>query len=65
MKVSLIQMESNGDKKENEIKTLKMINDEIKENPDIICLSELFLSWGKDFENGVVDTKEIEKFVLA
>ncbi len=64
MKVSLIQMESNGDKKENEIKTLKMLNDAIKENPDIICLSELFLSWGKDFENGVVDIKEIEKYQI-
>lgn len=62
MKVSLIQMESKGEKKENEIKSLKMLDDAIKENPDIICLSELFLSWGKDFDNAVVDIEEIEKY---
>lgn len=62
MRVSLIQMESKGDKKENEIRALKMLNDAIKQKPDIICLSELFLSWGKDFNNGVVNIEEIEKY---
>ena len=46
MKVSLIQMESNENKEENETKAIKMIYEAIKEKPDIICLSELFLYWG-------------------
>lgn len=62
MKVSLIQMESNENKEENETKAIKMIYEAIKEKPDIICLSELFLYWGKDFKCGIVDIKEIEKY---
>ena len=64
MKISLIQMESNGDKRENEIKALKMLEDAIKERPDVICLSELFLSWGKDYSGGAVDIEEIEKYQM-
>jgi predicted amidohydrolase len=45
MRVCLIQTESIGTKKENEIKIFNQLNDAIKEVPDIICLSELFLSW--------------------
>ena len=62
MKVSLIQMESNGNKKENENKALKMLDDAMKEAPDVICLSELFLSWGKDFNSGIVEIEELEKY---
>lgn len=62
MKVSLIQMESKGNREENEIKALKMLDDAIKESPDIICLSELFLSWGKDFDNIVVEIEDIKKY---
>ena len=62
MRISLIQTESNGTKQENENKIFKQLNDVINENPDIICLSELFLSWGKDFYGGIVNTKEIEKY---
>lgn len=62
MKVLLIQMESNGNKTENEKKALKMMEEAIKERPDIICLSELFLSWGTDFEGGKVEIAEIEKY---
>ena len=54
MRVTLIQMESNGTKTENEEKTLDLLKQAVKEKPDIICLSELFLSWGKEFENGKV-----------
>lgn len=39
-----------------------MLNDAIKENPDIICLLELFLSLGKKFDNGIVNIEEIEKY---
>ena len=62
MRVCLIQTESNGTKTENERKVFNQLNDAIKERPDIICLSELFLSWGKDFFGGIVNIEEIEKY---
>ena len=62
IRVSLIQTESNGTKTENERKVFNQLNDAIKERPDIICLSELFLSWGKDFFGGKVNNEEIEKY---
>ena len=62
MRISLIQTESNGTKQENENKIFKQLNDVINEKPDIIWLSELFLSWGKDFYGGIVNTQEIEKY---
>ncbi len=66
MRVTLIQMESNGTKTENEEKTLDLLKQAVKEKPDIICLSELFLSWGKEFENGKVKLEEIQRYqVLA
>ena len=60
MKITLIQMESDGNRKENEEKTFKYLNKAIKDFPDIICLSELFLSWGKDFNSGIIDIDGIE-----
>ena len=62
MKISLIQMESNGNKNENEEKAFKFLNKAIQDNPDIICLSELFLSWGKDFNSGIVCIDDIEVY---
>ena len=62
MKISLIQMESNGNKNENEEKAFKFLNKAIQDNPDIICLSELFLSWGKDFNGGIVCIDDIEVY---
>ena len=62
MRVSLIQTESNGTKQENEEKVFIQLQEAVKEKPDIICLSELFLSWGKDFYGGKVKMKEIEKY---
>lgn len=62
MRVSLIQTESNGTKQENEKKIFEQLNEAIKEKPDIICLSELFLSWGKDFYEGIVKQDEIKKY---
>ena len=62
MRVSLIQTESNGTKEENEIKIFKQLNEAIMNKPDIICLTELFLSWGKDFYGGIVKVDEIEKY---
>lgn len=62
MKVTLIQMESNGTKLENEQKAFNFLNKAVAEGTDIICLSELFLYWGKDYESGEVFIDEIKKF---
>lgn len=62
MRVTLIQMESNGTKTENEEKVFRLFNQAIKEKPDVICLSELFLSWGKDFASGKVRLEEVQKY---
>lgn len=62
MRVSLIQTESNGNKEENEIKVFHQMNEAIKDKPDIICLTELFLSWGKDFNSGIIKIDEITKY---
>ncbi len=62
MRVSLIQTESNGTKQENEKKIFKQLNEAVKEKPDIICLSELFLSWGQNFYGGIVKIDEITKY---
>ena len=62
MRVSLIQTESNGTKQENEKKIFKQLEEAVLDKPDIICLSELFLSWGKDFNGGKVNLEEIEKY---
>lgn len=59
MKVTLVQMESNGTKKENEEKAFYFLNEAIKEKASIICLSELFLSWG-NFESGKVNVDDIQ-----
>lgn len=62
MKVSLIQMNSNGSKAENEKKSFEFLNQSLLNSPDVICLSELFLSWGTDFDNGGVFLEEIQKY---
>ena len=62
MRVSLIQTESNGIKSENEKKVFRQLNDAVSDNPDVICLSELFLSWGEDFDGGKVRQEEISKY---
>lgn len=48
MKVSLIQMDSKDNKKENIEKAVKLMDEATKNKVDIICLSEKFLYWGKD-----------------
>ena len=64
MRVSLIQTESDGTKQENENKIFMQLNEAVKEKPDIICLSELFLSWGKDFYGGIVKQDEITRYQI-
>ena len=62
MKVTLIQMESNGNKIENKAKAFKLLKQATEELPDVICISELFLSWGKDFYGGKVEYSEIDEY---
>ena len=62
MRVSLIQTNSNGYKQDNQEKVLKQLQEAMKDSPDIICLSELFLSWGKDFYGGIVKLEEIKQY---
>ena len=62
MRISLIQTESNGTKQENEEKVFIQLQEAVKEKTGIICLSELFLSWGKDFYGGTVKIEEIKKY---
>ena len=47
MKISLIQMNSKDNKQENIEKSIKLMNEALKQEVDIICLSEKFLYWGK------------------
>lgn len=62
IRVSLIQMNSTGIRIENEEKAMIFLNQALEQKPDIICLSEKFLAWGKDSKNGVVTENELEKY---
>lgn len=55
MRVSLIQMDSKDNKQENIEKAIKFMDEAVKKQVDIICLSEKFLYWGKD--RGAEDTQ--------
>lgn len=48
MKISLIQMNSGGDKENNFKKAHKFINRAAANNSDLACLPENFLYWGKE-----------------
>lgn len=41
-------MNSNGTRKENEKKAIKFMEQAVKEQADIIVLSELFMYWGEE-----------------
>lgn len=62
MKVTLVQMNSSENKKENQEKVMFFLHEAKKENPDVICLSELFLYWGNEKEKGIVTEEELEPF---
>ena len=63
LKVSLVQMDSTENRDENEEKAIMFLTQAMKENPDIICLSEKFLAWGKDRKNGIITIDELEKYL--
>lgn len=62
MKISLIQMDSNGTREENENKALKYMEQALIQKTDIICLSESFIYWGKEYEQRCCTLKDLEKY---
>ena len=60
MKITLIQMNSNGTRKENEEKAFKFLNQAVEQNTDIICLSEKFPYGGKNRDEGKVRIEDIQ-----
>ena len=61
-KISLIQINSNGTLAENKEKSLSFLKETMKNSPDIICLSELFLAWGNDFDNIKLSVEDIKVY---
>ena len=47
MKVALVQMDSTEIREKNEEKALRLMEQAMEQNPDIICLSESCVVWGK------------------
>lgn len=62
MKVSLIQMNSGNDKNANIEKAFKFMKASLKDNPDIICISEYFLHCGENKTAEKFDSDIIKKF---
>lgn len=62
MKVALIQMDSKDNKRENTEKAIKFMDEAVKKDSDIICLSEKFLYWGKDRGAESMDSDIITNF---
>lgn len=62
MKVTLIQMDSTGTRKENEEKALKFMKKAVNEHTDIICLSESFVYWGEQYEQRQCTLNDIVKY---
>ena len=65
MKVTLIQMDSTESRKENEEKASKFMKQAVTEKADVICLSESFVYWGKEYEQRCCTLKDIEKYMLC
>lgn len=62
MRVTLIQMDSTGTRKENEEKALKFMKQAVNEHTDIICLSESFVYWGEQYEQRQCTLNDIVKY---
>lgn len=62
MKVTLVQMDSRGTREENEKKALKFMKQAVQEKADIICLSESFVYWGKEYEQRCCTLQDIDKY---
>ncbi len=62
MKVALVQMDSTEIREKNEEKALRLMEQAMEQNPDIICLSESFVYWGKDETQRHCRLEDIEKY---
>lgn len=62
MKVTLIQMDSTETREQNEQKALKYMRQAVLAKTDIICLSESFVYWGKEYEQRCCTLKDIKKY---
>jgi len=62
MRVSLIQMNSGSDKSANIEKALKLMKESLKDNPDVICLSEMFLYWGEGISKEELESPIVKEF---
>lgn len=62
MKVTLIQMDSTETREENEQKALKYMRQAVLAKTAIICLSESFVYWRKEYEQRCCTLEDIEKY---
>lgn len=62
MRVTLIQMNSKDNKQENLDKAIKFMDQAVKQQTDIICLSEKFLYWGQGRGAESIDSTIINDF---
>lgn len=62
MKVALIQMDSTETRQENERKAFIFMEQCVKQEADVICLSESFVYWGKEREQRKCSLADIEKY---
>ena len=62
MRISLIQMCSKDNKQENINKAIRFMDESVKKNVDIICLSEKFLYWGEGRGSERIDSVTIGNF---
>lgn len=62
MKVALVQMNSQDNKKENISKAFKFMDDAVAQGASILCLSEKFMYWGSDRTGEDINSQSISDF---
>lgn len=62
MKITLVQIDSHGERKENEEKAIKYMKQAVAQKTDVICLSESFVYWGEEYKQRQCTLKDIEKY---
>lgn len=60
MKICLIQMSAGTDIADNFSRAMKILNDAMRSNPDVVCFPENFLFSGSDKANGIMTEKSSE-----
>ena len=62
MKIALVQMDSTGEREENEKRTLRFMRQAVLEKTDVICLSESFVYWGSERSQRNCSLEDIQKY---